>query len=429
MQNAECRAQSAEQNGKGASCTLRKCRPFFTPHSALCTPHSALCTHAFTLIEMLVVIAIIGMLAGMLTAVIVHASSIARRVACQQNLEHIGQAVSLQVLSNNGLYPIGPMTFDSSNNVTSTGLSNAYPRPQPSDNPALPPNDSGFPWWARVFEQMEGDMGLLFVKNGAGVYETGVGADPNFNPNGHVLTAQLPQAMNVFHCPMAGALDRSSVANLFNSISYGINFDVKDSGTPSGTLPGTPLGSPLGTPPMPPLPYCFNPASDAQYPSYPGHLFSPRFPGALLPADKYPDQYRATEIQNPSQFILISEACTQSPQSLSQPFPQSPLWSNATAYVVGDIVSSNNVVYTCIAPNSNCQPSAHLEDWKPGYWTGGRISMTDTTSNGTGYERTSADSPPHNAPIVGRHGGYTNVLFADWHVEAIEIVAGQTAAN
>jgi prepilin-type processing-associated H-X9-DG protein len=146
---------------------------------------------------------------------------------------------------------------------------------------------------------------------------------------------------------MGGALDGSSVANLFNSISYGLNFDVKD------------FGVPANVPPIPPRPYC---ASSTSSP------YSPTFPSSLTTYDKQPDQYRTTEIHALSEFILISEANTQDPN--------------------------------------------------PANWTGGRISMGAIT-------RTGSDSPPNNAPIVGRHSGYANVLFADGHVDAIEIAPGQ----
>jgi len=342
---------------------------------------------------MLVVIGIIGLLAGMLTTAVIYARNLSRRVQCQQNLNHIGQTVSMLVLSNSGLYPIGPPV----NSITQpgSGLSNAYPMPQASDINPLVPNNSGFPWWARVFEQWE-DMGLLFatteVNNDPSTrsYLITGAVDANFNPNGHVLNPQLPLTLSAFHCPMGGALDGSSanhsnpldpnnwsVTNLFNSISYGINFDVKDAG---------PLA--INTSPQP-RPYCAS--SWTGIPSQ--DPYSQDFPNNLNTADKYPDQYRATEIQNPSQFIVISEADTQDPI--------------------------------------------------PTNWTGGRIWMGDTSGNGTGYERIPGDSPPGHAPnyapnpnytphgggIVGRHGGYANVLFADWHVESIEVAPGQTVAT
>jgi prepilin-type processing-associated H-X9-DG protein/prepilin-type N-terminal cleavage/methylation domain-containing protein len=323
MQNAECRVQNAEQNGNGESRRLRN-------RCSFCTLHSAFCTRAFTLIEMLVVIGIIGMLAGMLTVVIVRARHLSIRVECQDNERHIGETINLLALNNAGLYPF---------------LNDAYPQPDPtnlspdSNNFAPIPYNSGFPWWARVFEQWEGDLGLLYIKNcyslTGGLYVsdskgpyvsydiTGT-YDVLLNPKSHRLTTELaqtdpgyhelPQTMRAFHCRMAGALDPSSAAGLFNSISYGINFDVK-SPSPNG------------------VPYT-----------------------SASTRDNQPDQYRIAEVKMPSQFILVSEA--------------------------------------------------NMQDPDPTKWTGGRIS-------------------PNNAPIVGRHSGYANVLFADGHVEAVEVAPGQ----
>ncbi len=31
--------------------------------------------------------------------------------------------------------------------------------------------------------------------------------------------------------------------------------------------------------------------------------------------------------------------------------------------------------------------------------------------------------PPNNAPIIGRHSGYANILFGDYHVEAVQITS------
>ncbi len=389
---------------------------------------------AFTLVEMLVVMAIIAVLAGMLTGVIIYARNLALRAQCQQNLNHIGQTVSLLVLSNNGLYPIGPPSN------TIAPLSNAYPMSEASDTNPNVPNNSGFPWWARVFEQWEGDMGLLFVKNAAGVYATnGTQQDANFNPNSHMLTPQLPLSLNAFHCPAAGALDGSSVVNLFNSISYGINFDVKDAG-PLAYYPSSL-----------PRPYCANSpwsssvaynagnvvscngaiytciAANSNYePPNPSYWqlspYSLDFPNNLNTNDKQADQYRSTEIQNPGQFILISEATTLGIESLPQSFPQLPQWSSSVQYIAGDVVSYNGAAYTCIAGNNgNYPPPAYPNYWKPGYWTGGRIGISYPT--GIGYQRSISDMPPSNAPIIGRHSGYANILFGDYHVEAVQITS------
>ena len=78
-------------------------RSSFIFHFPFSTFHSR---EAFTLIEMLVVMAIIATLAGMLTGVILYARNLSIRVQCQQNLHQIGEAVSLLVLSNNGFSSI-----------------------------------------------------------------------------------------------------------------------------------------------------------------------------------------------------------------------------------------------------------------------------------------------------------------------------------
>ena len=288
---------------------------------------------------------------------------------CQQNLYHIGETVSLLVLTNNGLCPLGPA--DPSNGCPRVdGLSNAYPKLVPADPPdPNPQNDSGLPWWARVYEQWD-DIGLLFTRDASGHYDTTGTQDAYLNPNGHTLTAQLPLAMSAFHCPMAGALDGSSVVNLFNSISYGINFDVRD--------------------------------SNGAYTS------------ASLSADDLPDQYRTPEIRNPSQFILISEACVGEKDGHGAPLPDSggrispwsvrnspwPAWNSSAQYNLWDTVSSNGIGYYCTHPNKGSQPPNAL------YWSPGPLTAL---------------------PIVGRHSGYANVLFADGHVEAMEATADMTS--
>ena len=129
MQNADCRLRIAKRNGPHGKRFGGRCASFPSihiriPQSAIRNPHSRL-------IEMLVVIGIIGMLAAMLTAVIVSARHLSIRIECQQNLKHIGQTVSMLVLSNNGLYPIGPPRQQQSRRTD--GLSNAYPKPQAAD--------------------------------------------------------------------------------------------------------------------------------------------------------------------------------------------------------------------------------------------------------------------------------------------------------
>jgi prepilin-type processing-associated H-X9-DG protein len=82
--------------------------------------------------------------------------------------------------------------------------------------------------------------------------------------------------------------------------------------------------------------------------------------------DKDPDKYFITEVKTPSRFILLSEANTQ--------------------------------------------------DLDPANWTGGRIAASATDVG--------ASNDLHPAPIVGRHGGRANVLYADMHVDTIEVNPG-----
>jgi prepilin-type N-terminal cleavage/methylation domain-containing protein/prepilin-type processing-associated H-X9-DG protein len=477
MWNAEGRLQNTEQSDKREELALQS--RLSSPRSALCALRSAFYARAFTLVEMLVVMAIIAILAGLVGALFIHARNLSIRVECQQNLNHIGQTVSLLVLSHNGLFPMGP-PVDGQNNLRQDGLSNAYPEPLPNDpyaplsngpNPQAQ-NDAGFPWWARLFEQWD-DLGLLFAENTANKNPaTGLPApylttgyfDPALNPNGHLLKkGVLPERMNVFHCRMAGALDGSkanlndpsdttddwSVINLFNSLSYGINFDVKDSGGAPycsrfvGDWNSTSTYNVGDIVRQNPTFYsCLSPNSNSAPPNSNWQSTapcSPSFPNSLSAADVYPDQYRATEIQDPSQFILISEANTEGPEWIA-PSPPPALPKPV--------------------------PRGYREPLQQGYWTGGRISpwsnfsvpaSISTWSSSTAYQPgqvvsdnvegaphayrcilpiTSNVLPPLDPAhwellqgIVGRHGGYANVLFADFHVEAMQVAPGQTAAN
>ena len=62
--------------------------------------------HGFTLIEILVVLAIIGLLAGLLFPVFSSARENARTTSCASNLKQIGQAVTLYLQDNGQRYPL-----------------------------------------------------------------------------------------------------------------------------------------------------------------------------------------------------------------------------------------------------------------------------------------------------------------------------------
>lgn len=75
--------------------------PRLSPQSA---PHPP-ANRAFTLVELLTVIAIVGIIAGILIPVVGRARESARAANCIQNLRSLGTAFQLYVADNQGLYP------------------------------------------------------------------------------------------------------------------------------------------------------------------------------------------------------------------------------------------------------------------------------------------------------------------------------------
>ncbi|MCS7264263.1 MAG: DUF1559 domain-containing protein [Armatimonadetes bacterium] len=61
--------------------------------------------HAFTLVELLVVIAVIALIAAILMPVLSKARESARKSVCQTNLKQIGTAFSLYIVDHDGFYP------------------------------------------------------------------------------------------------------------------------------------------------------------------------------------------------------------------------------------------------------------------------------------------------------------------------------------
>jgi prepilin-type N-terminal cleavage/methylation domain-containing protein/prepilin-type processing-associated H-X9-DG protein len=84
------------------------------------------CSRAFTLIELLTVIAIIGVLSGLVIGGISRMRDSARRSSCSSNLRQIGSAFQLYAAENRGLYPAPRLPdtskWDASLNYSKTNL-------------------------------------------------------------------------------------------------------------------------------------------------------------------------------------------------------------------------------------------------------------------------------------------------------------------
>ncbi|MFM8494769.1 MAG: DUF1559 domain-containing protein [Planctomycetia bacterium] len=68
-------------------------------------PSAVLRQSAFTLVELLVVIAIIGVLIGLLLPAVQSAREAARRASCQSNIKQVGLALHSYASANNDTFP------------------------------------------------------------------------------------------------------------------------------------------------------------------------------------------------------------------------------------------------------------------------------------------------------------------------------------
>jgi len=93
----------------------------------------------FTLMEVLVVIAIIVVLASFLAPAVNRANKQARKAECINNLRQIGVALQQYALDNGGNYPGGIGTLSSTPSATDPYLiaSNVYKCPSATSNYAL----------------------------------------------------------------------------------------------------------------------------------------------------------------------------------------------------------------------------------------------------------------------------------------------------
>jgi len=77
-------------------------------HNSMSQPSSLTQRRALTLVEVLVVMAIMSMLFGIIVPGLAHSRRIAKQTACLANLQQIGVGICTYAMENNGSIPYGP---------------------------------------------------------------------------------------------------------------------------------------------------------------------------------------------------------------------------------------------------------------------------------------------------------------------------------
>ena len=167
----------------------------FRPTPRQTSPVSRQAQRAFTLIELLSVIAIVGILAAILIPTLSHVREAARSSDCSSNLRQIGVAFQLYAADNRGLYP-------APRSPSYTGSYSAN-NPPPGANPSL--NN----WQVEISRYIIRDQNLTQIKNTGAV-------------------------SNIAHCPSYDLLfpDVSKLTNYSNysTAGYGMNFNLNVGG-------------------------------------------------------------------------------------------------------------------------------------------------------------------------------------------------------
>jgi prepilin-type processing-associated H-X9-DG protein len=197
---------------------------------------------------MLVVMALIGLLAAMISTVLVRTRHKSVQIGCMANLQEMGKAMTSFAFDQAGAYP------------------SLYADAAKLDDGEVQARNSlagggAIPWWLVVHNEIYAENAL----------------DPDNLP------AQLPSSLQLFHCraatrsPVLDPDAGEAIAELDERISYGLNYDLKrDDGTLYEYAPGSP----------------------------------PLAGGATTAADRNPDVFTRMEIGDPAAFVLISEANT-----------------------------------------------------------------------------------------------------------------------
>lgn len=176
----------------------------FTPRIAP-SPYFRRSSRAFTLIELLAVIAIVGVLATLIIGTVSRVRDMARRATCSSNLRQIGAAYQLYAAENRGLYPA-----TRSPNYTASPSGQTYPVPYTPTNPPPGANPLLDGWQVEISRYIVRDQKYVWdVKD---------------------LTGQL----NIAHCPaydlFFDASKKLSAQSNISSAGYGMNVNLNING-------------------------------------------------------------------------------------------------------------------------------------------------------------------------------------------------------
>lgn len=154
----------------------------------------------FTLLEILIVLAIIGILAAILLPVVSGAREAARRSSCANNLHQIGQAIALYVQDNNRTYPVVNGYNSPAQKDCSMWVERVYPyvkSPEIFECPSAEkgeyrtgcPPDEGeiFNGSSKFVENWDGSYDLNLPLENAQCVVNDEGQSPVFNPGGATI--------------------------------------------------------------------------------------------------------------------------------------------------------------------------------------------------------------------------------------------------
>ena len=163
---------------------------------------------AFTLIELLTVIAIIGVLAAIIIPTLSRVRSSARRSVCSGNLRQIGQAFQLYAGDNKGLFP-APRQADAVDKIGTDSSGKAVY--------VSTVNASGGSWAVEISRYVYRDQAdISAVKDTAG-------------------------GTNIAHCPSYDLLFNSTAKltaqSNISTAGYGMNYQLNVSGAAAGATP------------------------------------------------------------------------------------------------------------------------------------------------------------------------------------------------